>query len=191
MNNQVYLITNLVNNKKYIGITNQGFKVRWKHHCYEAKSGSTFHLHRAMIKYGFDQFYIEVMCECETYERLKELEKIYIEKYNSYNRDFGYNLTKGGDGTFGRFHSEGTKEKIRQKAIGRKKGVRSKKIQKIKSNKGILTMIERSKKPIAQYDLNGKLIATFPSVKEAARLNDINKCTIYSQMKQEFKPKYI
>jgi hypothetical protein len=44
---------------------------------------------------------------------LKEKEKYWIKFYNSMDQNVGYNLTAGGDGTFGKKHSDETKEKIR------------------------------------------------------------------------------
>ena len=80
-----------------------------------------------MAKYGEENFTLEIIDFAETYEELKEREKYWIKQYDSMNREKGYNLTEGGDGTFGRLHSEETKEKMRQKAIGRKASEETKK----------------------------------------------------------------
>lgn len=116
---QIYKITNIINNKVYIGLTVQGAKKRYLHHLYEARSNSTFPIHNSIRKYGEDKFRLEVIETVNTHEELKELEKFYISLYDSNNRQLGYNLTAGGDGTLGRFHSEETKAKIREKAINR------------------------------------------------------------------------
>src|ERR1035437_5569311 len=151
MSNEVYKIANNVNGKVYIGITNQGAGVRFGHHLYEMRSGSTFPIHNAIRKYGVDNFTVETIAECENYEQLKELEKKFIKEYQSKLREFGYNLTDGGDGTFGRFHSEETKDKIRKKAQGRKV-VSGTHICKIK-----------------HWDDKGLFIAEYPSIFEASR----------------------
>ena len=118
---EVYKITNETNGKVYIGITNQGYEVRWYKHCSDAECKSEFPVHNAIRKYGKENFQIEVIetIEDKDYDYLKEREIYWIKKFDSYNREKGYNLTLGGDGTFGRFHSEETKDKIRQKALGR------------------------------------------------------------------------
>lgn len=118
---EVYKITNLTNNKIYIGITNQGYKVRWYKHCSDANRSTGFPIHNAIQKYGKDNFQIEVieLIKDEDYDQLKEREIYWINEFDSYNREVGYNLTLGGDGTFGKFHSDETKNKIRQKALGR------------------------------------------------------------------------
>lgn len=113
---EVYKITNLENNKIYIGITNQGYKKRWHKHISDSYRRSYSPLHLAINKYGADRFKIEIIENCETIEELKEREIYWIKEYNSYNRKIGYNATLGGDGTFGKYHSEETKEKQRDKA---------------------------------------------------------------------------
>ena len=118
--NEVYKITNKLTNKDYIGITNQGSGARYRHHWYESRIGEPSPIHRSMAKYGEESFTLEIIDFADTYDELKEKEKYWIKWYNSTDRSIGYNLTEGGDGTFGRMHSEETKEKIRQKALGRK-----------------------------------------------------------------------
>ena len=81
-------------NKKYIGINKQKPTQRWsngknyKHNCYFTQ---------AIEKYGWDNFKHEILFEVDTLEEAKELEIEMISKYNSDNRDFGYNLSKGGE----------------------------------------------------------------------------------------------
>lgn len=57
---KIYRITNLVNNKIYIGQTIRDLKVRFKQHCY--KKGCTY-LHNAILKYGKENFKIELIEE--------------------------------------------------------------------------------------------------------------------------------
>lgn len=113
--NEVYKITNKVTNKVYIGITNQGSGARYRHHWYESRIGEPSPIHRSMAKYGEENFTLEIIDFADTYDELKEKEKYWIKQYNSTDRTIGYNLTEGGDGTFGKKLSEETKDKIRQK----------------------------------------------------------------------------
>ena len=108
--NEVYKITNLVTNKVYIGITNQGSGVRYRKHWSDARHGDPCPIHLSMAKYGEENFTLEIIDFAETYDELKEKEKYWIKQYDSKNREKGYNLTDGGDGTFGRMHSEETTE---------------------------------------------------------------------------------
>ena len=57
----VYLITNLINDKKYVGITNN-IKRRWSNHCHPSK-GREQVISNAIKKYGVDNFKFEVLEE--------------------------------------------------------------------------------------------------------------------------------
>jgi len=185
---EVYKITNKGNDKIYVGITNQGTSMRWCKHCSDANAGSAFALHNAIRKYGKDNFQIEVIETVEDVEVLKEREIYWIGFYRSYDRSKGYNLTLGGDGTFGRYHSKETKNKIRQKAIGRKHSKESK--EKMRHRKNV-------NKRIYQYDLEGKLVNVFESASDASRKLNINRFVIgavargYRKTAYGFKWKYI
>lgn len=95
----IYKITNIVNNKIYIGQTVNKVEYRLQDHFHAAityKDKSI--LHSAMRKYGKESFIIEVIEECEEKE-LSDKEKYWIAFYNSTNRNIGYNITIGGEGT--------------------------------------------------------------------------------------------
>ena len=73
----IYLRTNLVNGKQYVGQTND-FKQReydWK--CLKAIYANKY-LSCARMKYGFDNFKVEILRECKTQKELNEWEKYYI-----------------------------------------------------------------------------------------------------------------
>ena len=86
----IYLITNSINSKVYVGQTKLSLKQRFKGH--QRKSGKTT-ISKAIQKYGKENFFIEVLEECDI-NNLDERETFYIEKYNSYKE--GYNETIGG-----------------------------------------------------------------------------------------------
>jgi group I intron endonuclease len=91
----IYLITNLENNKKYVGLTKFSITERFHQHL---KRG--FVLTEAIKKYGENKFFIELIEEVDTAGRAYELEQYYIKEYNT-KVPYGYNLTDGGDGIFG------------------------------------------------------------------------------------------
>lgn len=94
MKGKIYKITNLVNEKVYIGQTIQTLKQRWWRHC--CNSGSTCpYLHNAILKYGKENFKIELLVEVEK-GFLDTTEKFYISHYKSTDRHYGYNITEGG-----------------------------------------------------------------------------------------------
>lgn len=90
----IYKATNLLNQKIYIGQTNN-FEKRKKRHCYVAKTSPTA-FHRALVKYGFDNFKWEILAECDTRAQANSLEKRFIKEYGGISNPAVYNETEGG-----------------------------------------------------------------------------------------------
>ncbi len=92
---KIYLITNDINSKVYVGQTIQTLNKRFNGHCCYSKSDRSVNMYikRAIHKYGRDKFHIQLIEECPV-NILNEREKYWINFYNSYNT--GYNLTLGG-----------------------------------------------------------------------------------------------
>lgn len=90
----IYKITNLINNKIYIGQTVQKPNSRWQKHLSDAKIGSTCPIHLAIKKYGKNNFKFEVIDGALSQSELdyKEIHNIY--KFNSLSPK-GYNLKLG------------------------------------------------------------------------------------------------
>lgn len=93
----IYKITNILNDKIYIGKTNSTIEQRWKQHCSDRKRTCCEKrpLYDAMNKYGIENFTIEEVEQCSP-EEASEREKYWIEYYGSFKN--GYNATSGGDG---------------------------------------------------------------------------------------------
>lgn len=86
-NYKVYIHTNLVNGKKYVGITQQAEKERWS-------NGNGYRenkkFYKDIQKYGWnDGFSHEIIKENISYKEARTLEKFYISKYDSVLK--GYN----------------------------------------------------------------------------------------------------
>ena len=113
---QVYLLTNTVTGKLYVGQTTVGLKHRWGQHKSDTKRmRGPHHLVHSMRKHGHEVFIMELLHECETKEEMDFVEMFYIAFLNTKSPN-GYNLTDGGDGTQGRSGwkaSEETKAKLR------------------------------------------------------------------------------
>ena len=93
----IYKITNLENLKVYIGQTINTLEKRKYKHESEAKCNKSMPIARAIIKYGKDNFYWETIDIAKTREELNEKEKEWIWLYNTNDRQYGYNLSMGGN----------------------------------------------------------------------------------------------
>lgn len=96
---KIYVITNLLNGKKYVGQTIVSIGRRWSAHCNgsDGKSRNWLSLiHRAIQKYGKASFSIEAVQECSNIEELNRAEKEWIAKVGS-QVPHGYNILSGGD----------------------------------------------------------------------------------------------
>ena len=86
----IYITTNHVNNKRYIGRRTSSVFLA------ENYLGSGIHLLNAVKKYGKENFTVELIEECETYDELVERETYYIKKYDAVNSTEFYNQSYGG-----------------------------------------------------------------------------------------------
>lgn len=86
----------------YIGQTVKPIEKRWKHHIKYAQSGCQYKLHRAIRKYGVENFTVEEVMWVEADDRqvlnskLDFLERFFIKRFNT--RYDGFNMTDGGEG---------------------------------------------------------------------------------------------
>ena len=115
----IYKITNKLNNKVYIGQTRSARPTdRYAKHKYIAshleKEKHVSLIHRAMNKYGLDNFTFEIIEEVEN-NLLNKKEMEYIQIYNSLVPN-GYNLTKGGEGTLGFSRPQSEEEKTEEES---------------------------------------------------------------------------
>lgn len=111
----IYLITNIVNNKKYVG-QSINIQQRWKQHIYYLNNNkhSNRHLQGAWNKYGESNFTFSILESCDQQDAafLNAREKFWIQEFDSYNN--GYNLDLGGQGSSGYKHTEEELQKMRQ-----------------------------------------------------------------------------
>ena len=190
----IYKLTS-PSNKCYIGQTIN--LVERKRTLYNPNKYYSGHrLDNAIKKYRIENFQYEIIIQIvesskeKLREKLDELEKFYIEKYDSYNN--GYNMTLGGSGSNGCFQTEESKRKISEKAKGRKGSMLGRHLTEEQRNKisnfaktrtgeknsfygkthseeAKLKIGRANSIPILQLDLNENVITEFPSAKEAAR----------------------
>ena len=117
---EVYLITNNINGKFYVGVTCRGHQERFKEHILDAMNGSSTALHQAIRKYGPSQFSICVLESDVPDNLVDEREMYYIKQYNTFSSNSGYNMTEGGGGMVGYKHTDEAKAKISAKLLGHK-----------------------------------------------------------------------
>lgn len=109
----IYLITNIINDKKYIGQTKSCINRRFSQHCEERNKTCISY---AIKKHGKMNFTIKVLkANVDTQERLNYLEAFYIKKYNTLAPN-GYNIEKGGYSPM----SQVSRDKLSEKLLGRK-----------------------------------------------------------------------
>ena len=89
----VYAHKNKINKKIYIGITGQKPERRWRNG--QGYKTSTY-FYNAIQKYGWDNFEHIILQFNLTQQEAEEKEKYYIQKYNTLNDTYGYNIKKGG-----------------------------------------------------------------------------------------------
>lgn len=159
---KIYAIKNKINDKIYIGQTKSSLKTRFAGHKSCINKGSKAALHCAMKTYGIDNFYIEILEECETQEIVNEREKFYIKEYKTQTPN-GYNILEGGDAIPFR-HSDTISQEHKE---------------------NIKKAHKKSCKPIIQFDIEtGRPIKEWESSKELMRAGYV-RANIISLCKRE------
>lgn len=96
----IYSIKNSINNKKYFGLSTN-IKRRWSDHKNSLRKNKHENslLQNAWNKYGEENFEFEIVktLENKIIKELSDFEIYYINKYDTTNREFGYNLCSGGE----------------------------------------------------------------------------------------------
>lgn len=114
----IYCITNIQNNKKYIG---KSFDIEKRINGHKKmlneKFHHNFHLQNSWEKYGENNFVFEII-EFGNFnnDELNKKEMYWINFYKSYNPQYGYNKTYGGDGGI---LTKEIREKISKSSMGK------------------------------------------------------------------------
>lgn len=136
----VYVHTNKMNGKKYVGQTCQNPKRRWD-------NGNGYKrcllFYRAIQKYTWNGFDHEIVATNLTKEEANNFEKILIAKLDTMNPSIGYNLTSGGDSPI---FSDDTRQRMSESAKNRVTNEWIEYISKINTGK---KMSEETKKKIS------------------------------------------
>lgn len=115
MTGLIYKYTNNINGKIYVGQTRQQLQKHHDKHLQQLNDHTYFH--RALKKYGIENFTLEIIEDNIPLEQLDEKEIYWIKKLDSYcSSGKGYNETKGGQwGTSNQLLSGSQEEEIKQK----------------------------------------------------------------------------
>lgn len=120
----IYKITNIINNKVYIGFTSKSINNRFNTHIGRITNPKTA-LHYAMAKYGINNFIIEAIYQSLDKEHTKNVMEGYfiIESQSHVDNGYGYNMSYGGDGVVN--PCKLTRHKQGSANRGKKRGPRS------------------------------------------------------------------
>ena len=108
----IYLATNIVNKKIYVGQTIKSLELRISQHKKDMLKRD-FLFYRALRKYGFDNFKWNIIKECASKEELDRAEIELISKLGANDKKIGYNTGAGGSGG-DNFTFNPRKEEIRE-----------------------------------------------------------------------------
>lgn len=158
---EVYKLTNIVNNKIYIGITSIGTGKRFRVHVSKAMRGSDYPLHQAIREYGEFNFKLDILEFCETAEQLRERERFFIAMFNAQDINIGYNTTAGGE------YAEVTQEM--REALSR--------AQKGRTH-------TEAYKAIVQYDKDGNFIREWTNMTQASAETGVSRAAILRAIKR-------
>lgn len=91
----IYMYTNKINGKKYIG---QAKDFNKRHCSHKKPSAELTPFHNAIKKYGIENFEIKILAEnISTQEKMNEYEIFFIKRYNTLSKNGnGYNISNGG-----------------------------------------------------------------------------------------------
>ncbi len=89
----VYMTTNLINGKKYIG-------QRKYYNGWEKYLGSGVNIKKDIKQYGRNNFTRVILCECKNKEELNYKEEYFINKYNAVASDMFYNISATATGGY-------------------------------------------------------------------------------------------
>ena len=188
----VYLITNKINNKKYIGSSRKDI-IDLQYY------GSGRRIKNAIKKYGKENFIREILWEGEGDAR--DIETYWLKYFNaSFNPQF-YNMTNDARGNG--FHKDETKKTVSEKLMGRKFSKETcEKISKAKLgkpnpkkgkpdgpkpnvskiHKGRVSPNKGKGNPVALYKISGEYIKTYPNYCDLAIDLQINPETVRCQL---------
>jgi group I intron endonuclease len=181
----IYKITNKINGKIYIGRTVKSDPFKRVNAHFEPNRTVKHLLHKAIAKYGKQNFSVIILEDTINGALLNDLEAYYIDFYNCLSPN-GYNLTKGGDAKV--FFSEETLLKMKNSHLGHKSPMDGKthtkearlKISLSKKGKPSPHKGKSFNKPNFIIDNNGVI---YFNASEASKYSGVSTATVYDCIK--------
>lgn len=165
---KVYVHRNKANDKRYVGITSQKPEYRWNHGL---SYRSNKYFYSAIQKYGWDGFEHIVLYDQLEEAEAKKIEQELIRLWDTQNREYGYNITAGGEGTTGFVPSKELREKWSKLRTGSKRSEETKKKMQEAGrrtyDKSRKALAEAKYRPVNMYSLDGVFIKHFDSMVSA------------------------
>jgi len=116
----VYVAKCIVNNKQYVGQTAYDLAIRWRDHKTAAAAGSQMLFHKAIRKYGLENFHVCEIARASSLQELDVLEICFIKELGTLEPN-GYNQAEGGrNNRKGVKASEETRARLRAAWVRRK-----------------------------------------------------------------------
>lgn len=190
MNDWSVYIHTTPDGKVYVGATSKPPRVRWNYgYGYRCSP-----FYKIIKQFGWNNISHKVVATGLNEQEAFDLEKKLISEYDSTNPDKGYNCATGGRGTWGVKISDETRQRLVDSHLGKENphsdewnqkisdSIRGKKKPHVgvpRSEKARAKMA--GKKPVIQYTLDGKEVARYETVTDAAKavsrsVSTIGKC---------------
>lgn len=169
----VYRWTNKVNGKTYIGSSIDLGKRLGKYYNLKYLSSNKMLISKALIKYGYSNFTLEILEYCDRSDTLLR-EQYYLDLCKP-----EYNLLKVAGSSLGHIHSESTLEKMRKSRFNWTEEQKSKNLdhlkihnasedQKEKSRQRLIKINESKGVPIEILDTKTNEVSLYSSIRQAA-----------------------
>jgi len=169
----VYQLKNKINNKIYIGESKDPYK-RLIRHKSNANCNKGYIIHSAIRKYGIESFDFSILFSYKTEEDALNKEKELIKELKSNQKEFGYNITEGGYGSFhgplseehkrkisisltGKIQSKETRQKLSEARLGVELGPQTLE-HRLKISEGLKKFNGERLRPIISEDFINKCI---------------------------------
>ena len=201
----IYKVENTENGWVYIGSTTTSVEVRMIDHFTKAENQTGHYFHQEIATYGPASFTWEQIDTASSNDELAQIEKQYIEQYDSYRN--GYNSDSGGGfkktvyqysiddgtltGTFDCLDSAARAVSADKKAISKAclnvNNLYNGFYWSYEYTEPFVPNYDARRKEVIQMDMEGNIVAVYKSVAEASESTGANRSSIAKCCRDEYK----